>query len=99
MAGFIGSHLAEALLTRGDEVRGLDNFATGKRANVPAGVELIEADLADAEAVAAACVGAEAVLHQGALPSVPRSVREPRLRIGPTSTAPSTCWKARGPRA
>ncbi|MBW4039300.1 MAG: NAD-dependent epimerase/dehydratase family protein [Acidobacteria bacterium] len=85
VAGFIGSHLAEALLQRGEAadrsrivVRGLDNFATGRRENIPAGVDLIEADLADAGAVARACVGVDAVLHQGALPSVPRSVKDPR---------------------
>jgi nucleoside-diphosphate-sugar epimerase len=78
VAGFIGSHLADALLAEGAQVRGFDNFATGRRENVPAGVELIEGDLAGAAAVAAACVGVEAILHQGALPSVPRSVLEPR---------------------
>ena len=78
VAGFIGSHLADALLAQGHSVRGLDNFATGKHANVPAGVDLIEADLADAAAVARACIGVDAILHEGALPSVPRSVKEPR---------------------
>lgn len=78
VAGFIGSHLAEALLERGDRVRGLDNFATGKRANVPSGVDLVEADLADADAVTRACAGVDGILHQGALPSVPRSVKDPR---------------------
>jgi nucleoside-diphosphate-sugar epimerase len=78
VAGFIGSHLADALLAEGAQVRGFDNFATGRRENVPAGVDLIEGDLAGAAAVAAACVGVEAILHQGALPSVPRSVLEPR---------------------
>jgi UDP-glucose 4-epimerase len=78
VAGFIGSHLAEALLARGEHVRGLDNFATGFRENIPTGVDLVEADLADAEAVARACRGVDAILHQGALPSVPRSVKDPR---------------------
>jgi nucleoside-diphosphate-sugar epimerase len=85
VAGFIGSHLAEALLEPAADssgkpniVRGLDNFATGKRENIPLGVDFIEADLADADAIAHACVGVDAILHQGALPSVPRSVREPR---------------------
>ena len=78
VAGFIGSHLAEALLARGDGVRGFDNFATGKRENVPRGVDLVEGDLADAEAVAAVCAGVDAILHQGALPSVPRSIEDPR---------------------
>lgn len=78
VAGFIGSHLADALLAQGHSVRGLDNFATGKRGNVPAGVDFVEADLANADAVASACVGVDAILHEGALPSVPRSVKEPR---------------------
>jgi nucleoside-diphosphate-sugar epimerase len=78
VAGFIGSHLAEALLQRGDAVRGFDNFATGRRENIPAGVEFVEGDLADAEAVVRVCVGVEGILHQGALPSVPRSVKDPR---------------------
>lgn len=78
IAGFIGSHLAESLLAGGSSVRGLDNLATGKLENVPAGVEFVQADLADAAAVTRACVGVDAIFHQGALPSVPRSVSEPR---------------------
>jgi UDP-glucose 4-epimerase len=85
VAGFIGSHLAEALLARGDnargqriEVRGFDNLSTGKLANIPAGVDFIHADLADASAIARACLGVDAILHQAALPSVPRSVKDPR---------------------
>jgi UDP-glucose 4-epimerase len=78
VAGFIGSHLAEALLTRGEDVRGYDNLSTGKLANIPAGVDFIEADLANAAAVAKVCIGVDAILHQGALPSVPRSVKDPR---------------------
>jgi UDP-glucose 4-epimerase len=78
-AGFIGSHLAEELVRRGHQVRVLDNFSTGKRSNlehVP-GVELVEGDLADADACATAVRGVEYVLHQGAIPSVPRSVADP----------------------
>ncbi len=78
VAGFIGSHLADALLSRGHHVRGLDNLATGRIENIPAQVDFIEADLANAVAVAHACRGVDAILHQGALPSVPRSVRDPR---------------------
>jgi nucleoside-diphosphate-sugar epimerase len=81
IAGFIGSHLAEALLARGDEVRGLDNFATGRRENLTTiadQIDLREVDLRDAEGVASACVGIDFILHEGALPSVPRSVKEPR---------------------
>lgn len=80
VAGFIGSHLAGALVGRGDWVRGLDNFATGRRENLAglgAGFEMVEGDLRDAGVVAAACVGVDCVLHQGALPSVPRSVADP----------------------
>lgn len=73
-----------ALLERGDLVRGFDNFLTGRGENL-AGLaeqygsrfELIEADLRDAAAVRAACAGVDFVLHEGALPSVPRSVKEP----------------------
>ncbi len=80
VAGFIGSHLAQALLARGEAVRGLDNFSTGRRGNLAGldGLEFVEADLRDADAVRAACEGADFVLHQGALPSVPRSVEDPR---------------------
>ncbi len=78
VAGFIGSHLAEALLERGDAVRGFDNLSTGKMENVPRGVDFVLGDLADAEAVAKVCVGVDGILHEGALPSVPRSVKEPR---------------------
>jgi nucleoside-diphosphate-sugar epimerase len=80
-AGFIGSHLAHALVARGDAVRALDNFATGQRKNL-AGlmdrIDLREVDLRDAAAVADACKGVDFILHEGALPSVPRSVKEPR---------------------
>jgi UDP-glucose 4-epimerase len=74
-AGFIGSHLAEALLGRGRRVRVVDNFATGRRVNVPAGVELVEGDVN--AAAAEAFRGAETVYHLAALPSVPRSVKQP----------------------
>jgi nucleoside-diphosphate-sugar epimerase len=82
-AGFIGSWLADTLLARGDSVRGFDNFATGRRENLAdalqsAKFELVEGDLRDADAVAAACVGVDAIFHEGALPSVPRSVKDPR---------------------
>ena len=76
-AGFIGSHLAEALLKRGDRVRIVDNFSSGKKANVPAGAEVVEGDLADDDVAAKAVAGCEYVLHQAAVPSVPRSVKDP----------------------
>jgi UDP-glucose 4-epimerase len=80
-AGFIGSHLAHALVGRGDTVRALDSFATGRRENLAgilSQIELHEADLRDAAAVERACVGVDFILHQAALPSVPRSVKDPR---------------------
>jgi UDP-glucose 4-epimerase len=79
-AGFIGSHLVAALVARGDQVRVLDNFCTGKRNNLaPFGnqVELIEADLNDTAAVARAVAGCEIVFHEAALASVPLSVERP----------------------
>jgi UDP-glucose 4-epimerase len=76
-AGFIGSHLVEALLKRGEVVRVADNFSTGKRANVPAGVELVEGDLASEGVALRAVAGCDYVLHQAAIPSVPRSVNDP----------------------
>jgi UDP-glucose 4-epimerase len=79
-AGFIGSHIVAALVRRGDEVRVLDNFCTGKRENLAplAGkVELIEANLNDTAAVARAVAGCEVVFHEAALASVPLSVERP----------------------
>jgi nucleoside-diphosphate-sugar epimerase len=79
-AGFIGSNLVRALLEQGDTVRVLDNFATGNRANL-AGlddeVEVVEGELRSYERVHNAVRGAEIVFHQGALPSVPRSIQDP----------------------
>jgi nucleoside-diphosphate-sugar epimerase len=77
--GYIGSVLARTLLDRGDNVRVLDAFITGSRERVPAGAELIEADLRDDKAVADACRDVEVVFHQAALRSVPRSVDQPQL--------------------
>jgi len=79
-AGFIGSHIVDALLARGDRVRVLDNFSTGRRENlahVAGDIELIEGDLRDRDAVCRAVRGMEYVLHQAALPSVPRSIKDP----------------------
>ena len=81
-AGFIGSHLVDALLARGHEVVVLDNFMTGRRANLAHcldRVELIEGDIRDEEACGRACRGADWVFHQAALGSVPRSMKEPLL--------------------
>ena len=76
-AGFIGSHLAENLLKLGQKVIGLDNFATGKRENLPEGIRFIEGDIRSLEACRRACEGAQVVLHQAALGSVPRSIDDP----------------------
>jgi nucleoside-diphosphate-sugar epimerase len=78
-AGFIGSHLAEALVGRGHTVRVVDNLVGGKRANLThiAGVEFLEGDLADMPIAEQAVRGIDYVLHQAALPSVPRSVADP----------------------
>jgi nucleoside-diphosphate-sugar epimerase len=79
-AGFIGSNLVRALVEAGDDVRVLDNFSTGNRANlleVDGQVEVIEGELRSYERVHAAVRGAEVVFHLGALGSVPRSVQDP----------------------
>ncbi len=79
-AGFIGSNLTRALLERGERVRGIDNFSTGKRENL-AGLEsqidFREVDLLDGPALREACAGVDYILHQAALPSVPKSVADP----------------------
>ena len=78
-AGFIGRSIAAALLGRGESVRGIDSFITGKRENLIGleAMEFIEGDLADSAACAAACAGVEIVFHEAALASVPRSVADP----------------------
>lgn len=76
-AGFIGSHLVEALLKRGDSVRIVDNFSSGKKANLRPGAEVLEGDLADEGVAARAVAGCDYVLHEAAVPSVPRSVKDP----------------------
>jgi UDP-glucose 4-epimerase len=79
-AGFIGGNLVRALLDRGDRVRVLDNFSTGNRGNLAGlegDIELVEGELRSYERVHAAMRQAEIVFHQGALPSVPRSVQDP----------------------
>jgi len=77
-AGFIGSNLVRALLERGDDVRVLDNFSTGNRANLEGlDVEIVEGELRSYERVHNAVRGTETVYHLGALGSVPRSVQDP----------------------
>jgi UDP-N-acetylglucosamine 4-epimerase len=87
-AGFIGSNLAQKLLSLGQNVVGLDNFLTGKRQNLDemlkqvgpnaaARFRFIEGDIADLQTCKAACSGVDYVMHQAALPSVPRSINDP----------------------
>jgi len=78
-AGFIGSHLTEELVRRGERVRVVDSLITGKRQNLAhlTGVEFVQGDLADMAVATAAVKGIDYVLHQAAIPSVPRSVQDP----------------------
>jgi len=97
-AGFIGSHLAEELLRRGHRVRVADSFITGKRANLDVikAAEFLEGDLADLPFAAQAVAGMDYVLHQAAIPSVPRSVDDPVTsnRANITATI-NTLWAAK----
>jgi UDP-glucose 4-epimerase len=80
VAGFIGSSLARALLARGDQVRGIDNLSTGKPENITeilGKIDFRQADLLDLGAAQQACHGVDYVLHEAAIPSVPRSVKDP----------------------
>jgi nucleoside-diphosphate-sugar epimerase len=80
IGGFIGSSLARELLQRGERVRGVDNFSTGKRQNLAeilGQIDFREADMLDLEAMKSACAGVDYVLHQAAIPSVPKSVLDP----------------------
>lgn len=78
-AGFIGRSIAAALLARGEAVRGIDSFITGRRENLVGleAMEFMEGDLADPAFCARACMGVEIAFHQAALASVPRSVADP----------------------
>jgi nucleoside-diphosphate-sugar epimerase len=81
VAGFIGSSIAQALLERGEEVRGLDDFSTGKRENIVdlKGLDFREVTLLDPAGLAESCDGIECIFHEAALPSVPKSVADPKL--------------------
>jgi UDP-glucose 4-epimerase len=80
IGGFIGSSIARELLGRGEQVRGVDNFSTGKRENLApilSQIDFREADILDLDAMKSACAGVDYVLHQAAIPSVPKSVLDP----------------------
>jgi UDP-glucose 4-epimerase len=80
IGGFIGSSLAHAVLAQGQQVRGVDNFSTGKRENLAAilgQIDFRQSDILDLDAMKSACSGADYVLHQAAIPSVPKSVLDP----------------------
>lgn len=80
IAGFIGSTLAHALVKQGHEVRGIDNLSTGNLDNIADirhAISFEQVDLQDAAGMKAACDGVDFILHQGALASVPRSVKNP----------------------
>src|SRR6202522_4586847 len=100
IAGFIGSALARALVERGEEVRGVDNFLTGKAVNL-AGIrdqiDFRESDLRDAAAMRSACEGVDYILDIGALPSVPLSVEKPGPSHG--CNVDGTFHVLEGPRA
>lgn len=80
IAGFIGSSLARAALAQGHEVRGIDNFSTGKRENIvdiQHDIDFREADLLNMDAVQDACRNVDCIFHEAAIPSVPKSVSDP----------------------
>jgi len=96
-AGFIGSHLVDALLDEGHRVRVLDDLSTGRRENLAArldDVDLLVGDAADAATAARAVAGVDAVLHHAALPSVARSVAEPLVTHQAGATATLTLLEA-----
>jgi UDP-glucose 4-epimerase len=76
-AGFIGSHLAEALLKAGHRVCVIDNLSTGKRERVPEGAEFVEADFTKLDEIAPHFAGVDGVFHVGALPRIPFSIEHP----------------------
>jgi len=80
IGGFIGSSIARELLKRGERVRGIDNFSTGKRGNlidILGDIDFCEADILDLDALNLACNGVDYVFHEAAIPSVPKSVLDP----------------------
>jgi nucleoside-diphosphate-sugar epimerase len=98
-AGFIGSNLAEALLDRGYRVRGVDDFATGRRSNLEPlspreDFSFREADIRDADAMADAVAGVDSLFHQAAVASVPRSVEDPVRSTDANCTGTATVLDA-----
>jgi nucleoside-diphosphate-sugar epimerase len=80
IAGFIGSSIARAVLARGEQVRGIDNFSTGKRENIAEianQIDFREGDITDLNAMNRACDGVDFLFHEAAIPSVPKSVLDP----------------------
>jgi nucleoside-diphosphate-sugar epimerase len=80
ISGFIGSSIARALLARGEQVRGVDNFSTGKKENIAeisGRIDFRQADILDLDAMRQACAGVDYLMHQAAIPSVPKSVMDP----------------------
>ncbi|MFC7057729.1 SDR family oxidoreductase [Halovenus salina] len=99
MAGFIGSSLADALLDRGYEVRGIDNFETGRRSNLEIfegrdNVSFTEGDIRDPDLVSELLDGVDYVFHQAAVPSVPRSVDDPVTSTDANCTGTATLLDA-----
>ena len=78
-AGFIGSHIAEAITRRGEHVRVVDNLSTGHRQNLShlPDIDFLEGDLADLDVARQAVANVDYVLHEAAIPSVPRSIKDP----------------------
>ena len=96
-AGFIGSHLVDALVARGAAVRALDNLVSGRRENLAQHgerVEFLEGDIRDSETCRRACRGATYVFHQAALGSVPRSLADPATTFAVNATGTATIFAA-----
>src|SRR5215475_1072048 len=101
-AGFIGSHIAQALLEQGETVRILDNFSTGKRENIEVltrrfngnQLEILEGDIRDASRVGEAVRGIEIIFHEAAFVSVPQSMDEPQVCFDINLTGTSQLFDA-----
>ena len=94
-AGFIGSHIARALLEQGADVRVLDNFSSGKRENLKGlDVEIVEGDLRDASVVIRAVQGVEVIFHEAAFVSVPESMEKPQECLDVNVTGTSMLFEA-----